>query len=138
MDSAMEWHDSEIISIDAHSGAESAILLDAYVYRRVETAGATQVEGGNQRVRIGILSMLFVEQLPDLPIEIYAGALVLGGIPCNNLVPLPLRFNGEVTLTIDRRDDGQQLLFSGTAMSIETDGEFRFVEVVPFNPFDEA
>jgi hypothetical protein len=34
------------------------------------------------------------------------------------------------------RDDIPALLFSGTGMTIEADGEFRFVEMIPFDPFD--
>ena len=33
-------------------------------------------------------------------------------------------------------DDGRKLLFSGTGITIEADGEFRFVEMAPFDPFD--
>jgi hypothetical protein len=54
MKSAMERHDSELVAIDAASASEGAVLLDAYVHRKVEEAGDTAVDGGNQRVKISV------------------------------------------------------------------------------------
>jgi len=136
MNSSMGWHDSELVAIDAASATEGEILLDAYVHRKVEKAGDTAVEGGNQRVRISVPSMRFEDLVPEMPTDIYGGALVLGGTEHNGLVPLPMRFEGEVRLTLTMRDHGRDLLFSGTGMTIEADGDFRFVEMVPFDPFD--
>lgn len=136
MNSAMEWHDSELIAIHAASATAGEILLDAYVHRKMEEAGDTAVKGGNQRVRISVPSMRFEDLVPEMPTDIYDGVLVLGGAAHNGLVSLPMRFEGEVRLTLRMRDDGRELLFSGAGMAIEADGEFRFVEVVPFDPFD--
>jgi hypothetical protein len=136
MNSLMEWHDSELVAIDAALATEGEILLDAYVYRKVEEAGDTTVEGGNQRVRINVSSLRFEHPVPEMPSLIDDGVLVLGGAEHNGLVPLPMRFEGEVRLTLTMRDDIPELLFSGTGMTIEADGDFRFVEMVPFDPFD--
>ena len=133
MNSLIEWHDSELVAIDVASATEGEILLDAYVHRK---AGATTVEGGNQRVRISVPSMRFEDLVPEMPTDIYGGVLVLGGTERNGLVPLPMSFEGDVRLTLTMRDHGRDLLFSGTGMTIEADGEFRFVEMVPFDPFD--
>ena len=94
------------------------------------------VEGGNQRVRISVPSMRFEGDIPEMPTDIYYGLLVLGGAEHNGLVPLPMHFEGEVRLTLTMRDDGRELLLSGAGMTIEADGEFRFLEMVPFDPFD--
>ncbi len=80
--------------------------------------------------------MLFEDQLPELPMDIYDGELTLGRTKYDGLIPVPLRFEGEVRLTLTMRDDGRQLLFSGAEITIETSGEFRFVETAPFDPFD--
>jgi hypothetical protein len=136
MKSMLEWHDSELVAIDAASGSEGAILLDAYVHRKVEEAGDTAVEGGNQRVKISVPSMRFQDFVPEMPTDIYGGVLVLGGMEHHDLVRLPMRFEGEVRLILTMLDDGRELLFTGTGIAIEADGEFRFVEMVPFDPFD--
>jgi hypothetical protein len=136
MNSLMEWHDSELVAIDAAFATEGEIFLDAYVYRKVEEAGDIAVEGGNQRVRINVPSMRFEFPVPEMPSEIDDGVLVLAGAEHSGLVPLPMRFEGEVRLTLAMRDDIPALLFSGTGMTIEADGEFRFVEMIPFDPFD--
>ena len=78
--------------------------------------------------------MCFEDLVPEMPTDIYGVTLVLGGTEHNGLVPLPMRFEGEVRLTLTMRDHGRDLLFSG--MTIEADGEFRFVEMVPFDPFE--
>lgn len=131
----LEWHDSELVAIDAASVREGAILLDAYVYRKVEKAGDTAVEGGNQRVKISVPSMRFQDLLPEMPTHIYRGVLLLGGVAHNDLVRLPMRFDGEFKLILTVLDEGRELLFSGTGIAIEADGEFQFVETVPFDPF---
>ena len=136
MNSLMEWHDSELVAIDAVSATQGDILLDAYVYRKVEEAGDTAVEGGIQRVRINVASMRFEHPVPEMPSLIDNGILVLGGVEHNDLVPLPMRFEGETKLTLAMRDHIPELLFSGTGMTVKADGEFRFVEMVPFDPFD--
>jgi hypothetical protein len=136
MNSAMEWHDSELVSVNMSSPAESTIWLDGYVHRETKAASAARFEGGNQRVRISFRSMRFEGQIPEMPTDIYDGVLVLGGAEHNGLVPLPMRFEGEVKLTLTMRDDGRELLFSGAGITLEAEGEFRFVEKVPFNPFD--
>jgi hypothetical protein len=128
----MEWHDSELVAIDAALATQSEIFLDAYVYRKVDTA----VEGGNQRVRIEVSSMRFEPPVPEFPSLIDDGVLVFGGVEHNHLVPLPIRFEGEVRLTLKMRDQIPELLFSGSGMTVESDGDFRFVEIVPFDPFN--
>ena len=135
MKAGMEWHDSELVAVSATTAPEGEILLDAYVHRKVE-AGDTAFEGGTQRVRIGLPSMRFEDLAPEMPTLIDHGVLVLGGVEHNGLVPLPMRFEGEVKLTLTMRDVGPELLFSATGMTIEADDEFHFVEMVPFNPFD--
>ena len=132
----MEWHDSELVAIDAALTTEGGILLDAYVYRKAEEAGDTAVEGGIQRVRINVPSMRFEHPVPEMPSLIGDGVLVLGGNEHKGLVPLPMCFEGEIRLTLTMRDHIPELLFSGSGMTIEADGEFRFVEMVPFDPFD--
>lgn len=135
MKSVLEWHDSELLAISTESATETVILLDAYVHRKAKQADAT-VEGGNQRVRINLPNMRCENLVPEMPADIYGGLLVLGGVEHNSgLVPLPMHFEGEVTLSLTMRETGQELLFFGTGMTIEPDGEFRFVEVVPFDPF---
>lgn len=136
MNPLMEWHDSELVAIDAALATGGEILLDAYVYRRGEEDGETAIEGGNQRVRINVPSMRYEHPVPKMPSSIDDAVLVLGGAEHNGLVPLPIRFEGEVRLTLKMRDHIQELLFSGSGMTIEADGEFRFVEMVPFDPFD--
>jgi hypothetical protein len=119
MKSAMEWHDSELFAIDAASASEGAILLDAYVHWKVEEAGDTAVEGGNQRVKISVRSMRFQDFVPEMPTDIYRGVLVLGGMEHNDLVRLPMRFEGEVRLILTMLDDGRELPVSGTGTAIE-------------------
>jgi hypothetical protein len=74
-------------------------------------------------------------QKPEMPADIWDGVLVLGETKHNELVTLPMHFDGEVRLNLTMREDGGELLISGTGMTVEVVGEFRFLERVPFNPF---
>jgi len=92
MNSAIEWHDSELIEINAISAREGEIVLDAYVHRRAEKSSEAAGEGGCQSVKIRLSSMHSAIPHPELPLLINDGVLVLGGGEHHGLVPLPMRF----------------------------------------------
>ncbi len=94
----------------------------------VESTG----EGGYQRVRIKMRGMRFEGHAPEVPEDIYRGALVLEGAEHNGLAPLPMQFEGDVRFALTMRDYARTLLLYGTGITIEADGEFRFVEKVDF------
>ena len=79
MNSAIEWHDSELIAINTVSAHDSVIVVDAYVHRSVETPGVSRGEGGIQRVRINMRSVRIEGDAGELPATIYDGTLGLGG-----------------------------------------------------------
>jgi hypothetical protein len=132
MNSAIEWHDSCLIEVAQIPARDGEIVMDAYVHRSDGKPGETPGEGGYQRIRIALSSMQFEDVVPELPADIYEGVLLLGGAVYNDLVPLPMRFEGDASLALTLRSDAQSLTFSGTGIRIEPVGDFRFVEKVDF------
>lgn len=130
MNSAIEWHDSELIAINTVSAHDSVIVVDAYVHRSVETPGVSRGEGGIQRVRINMRSVRIEGDAGELPATIYDGTLGLGGEEHRNLIAFPLLFTGSASLALTFLD--RVLLVSGEHISIEADGDFRFIEIFDF------
>jgi hypothetical protein len=132
MNSAIEWHDSELLEINVPSTREGELILDAYVHRRAQESSEAAGEGGYQQIKITLSSMQSVHPAPELPLLIQDGVIVLGGEEHRGLLPLPMSFDGTVTLNLLPRDDAAVLLFTGTGIKVEAKGDFRFVERLDF------
>ena len=128
MKSAIELHDSECLEIERDSHGNGALILDAYVHRAVGEPGLTPGQGGEQKVRITIESMVVSGEIGSLPATIYRGSLTSGGFHSNEFLPLPCDFTGDLTMTLVLRDYGRTFAVAGKAISIRSEGEFRFLE----------
>ena len=64
---------------------------------------------------------------------IYDGALVIGTSVQENMVPFPATYAEPVRLSMTLAVDARVIVVSGVGLSIESDGEFRFVESVDFS-----
>jgi hypothetical protein len=133
MKSALELHDSECLAIESDSHGNGTVILDAYVHRTDGEPAVSPGDGGIQRVRF-ILEMMTTEgEIGSLPATIFEGSLVLDNSDHRNIVPLPLRTPGNATLTLMLADDARLIKVSGRSVSVEPEGEFRFVEHVDFS-----
>ena len=67
-----------------------------------------------------------------LPAYVYIGSLTVGNSVQYNMVPFPAAYRETVRLSMTLLDDGRVILVSGKDISIEVEGEFRFIETVDF------
>jgi hypothetical protein len=69
----------------------------------------------------------------DLPAVIYEGSLVIGAETQGNIVPFPVAYKKPIRLSMMLSDDARVVVVSGNGISIEPEGNFRFVETVDFS-----
>jgi len=68
-----------------------------------------------------------------LPASIYEGSLAIGTSVQNNMLLFPAAYSDNVRLRLMLSEDARVIVVSGTGVSIEPEGEFRFVETVDFS-----
>ena len=132
MNTAIELHDSTCLAIEVDNRGRGFVLLDAYVHRTAGEPGVTRGEGGVQRIRIRVDAMSVHGEIGDLPADIYQGTLTVGLSTQANMVPFPVTYTESVLLSLMLSDDAREIAISGISLSIESEGEFRFVEHVDF------
>jgi hypothetical protein len=132
MNQAIELHDSECLAVEVDKEGWGSVLLDAYVHRTSGEPGVSPGEGGVQRIRIKISAMTIQGDVGMLPAYVYEGSLTVGSSVQNNMVPFPASYPGTAVLSMMLSDDARIIVVSGGKVSIEAEGEFRFVETVDF------
>jgi hypothetical protein len=132
MNSAIELHDSECVSIEHDSRGNGAVILKAYVHRHEGEFGDTPHEGGEQLVRITIDSITVTGETGALPSTIWEGSLTVGEAILNNLIPFPAEHKGPITLSLTLFDNARQVEITGRSIAIVPESVFRFIERVDF------
>jgi hypothetical protein len=70
--------------------------------------------------------------LGDLPAEIYEGSLIVGADLQDNSVVFPAVYTDPVRLSMMLSIDARVVVVSGNGLSVQPEGEFRYVEAVDF------
>ncbi|MGA2050187.1 MAG: hypothetical protein ABSG96_21005 [Terracidiphilus sp.] len=128
MNAAIEMHDSVCLAVEVDRSGHGFVLLDAYVHRSGGEPGRDPGEGGVQRIRISFASMTIDGEVGDLPADIFEGSLTVGTSIQDNMVPFPATYAEAVGLSIMLSDEARVVIVSGMRLSIEPEGEFKFVE----------
>jgi len=132
MNEAIEMHDSECLAVAVDEEGRGSVLLDAYVHRTAGEPGVSPGEGGVQRIRMKMDAMTVEGDVGVLPAYVYEGSLTVGNSVQDNMVPFPAAYPETVRLSMMLSDDARVILVSGKEISIEVEGEFRFIETVDF------
>jgi hypothetical protein len=132
MNQAIEMHDSECLAVEVGEEGRGSVLLDAYVHRTAGEPGVSPGEGGVQRIRMKIDAMSVEGDVGTLPSYVYEGSLTVGKSVQSNMVPFPASYPETVRLSMMLSDDARVILVSGKKISIEIEGEFKFIETVDF------
>jgi hypothetical protein len=133
MNVAIEMHDSECLAVETDETGQGFVLLDAYVHRTEGEPGVFSGEGGVQRIRIKVNAMTVDGEIGNLPAYIYEGSLTIGTSIQDNMVPFPASYSEAIRLRLMLSEDARVVIISGTGISIEPEGAFRFVESVDFS-----
>jgi len=133
MNAVIEMHDSECIAVELNGKGDGFVLLDAYVHRGEGDPLTSSHEGGVQRIRINVEGMTMQGALGDLPSYIYEGSLIVGAAMQDNILRFPAVYTEPVRLSMMLSDDARVVVVSGNGLSVEPEGDFRYVETVDFS-----
>ena len=126
MNTALEFHDSNVLTVEADAGSVRVLFSAAYVHRSERTPGIDSGDGYVQEVVLHITNATW-KGLPEECVgKISDGDLLIAGAPLR-LVPLPFEATGEVRLEL-QFTNGATLLASGTSVRLRHLDEPRFVE----------
>ena len=130
MNAAIEMHDSKCLAVEVEATGQGSVVLDAYVHRTDGEPGVAPGEGGVQRIRISVARMVVEGEVGDLPADIFEGSLNLEETIQDNMVPFPATYSEPARLSMMLSPDARVVVVAGSGISIEAEGEFRFVETV--------
>jgi hypothetical protein len=125
---AIEMHDSTCLAVKFDKEGRGSVVLDAYVHRTEGEPGVAPGECGLQQIRFLVDAMIVDGEVEDLPAWSYEGSLTIGRSIQNNMVPFPAKYSYAVQLSLMLGGDARTVVISGTGLSIESEGPFRFVE----------
>lgn len=132
MNAIIEMHDSECIAVEVDENGDGFVLLDAYVHRSEGEPLMSPHEGGVQRIRLKFEGMTTEGEVGKLPADIYDGSLMVGA-DIRDTFRFPAVVTEPVRLSMTFRYDARVIVVFGSGLSIESEGEFRFVETVDFS-----
>jgi hypothetical protein len=132
MNTAIEMHDSECLEVEIDEQGNGFVLLDAYVHRTDGNPGISSGQGGIQRIRIKVAHITIEGNVGALPATVYEGSVALKESVQRNIIPLPASSAEKFELEMMLAEDARIIVVAGTGVSIEAEGDFRFVE--PFDP----
>ncbi len=69
----------------------------------------------------------------NLPAYIYEGSLAVGTSTHDNMIAFPATSSEVVRLSLMLSDDARVIVISGTAVVIQPEGPFQFIESVDFS-----
>jgi hypothetical protein len=96
---AIEIHDSTLQRVDVE-GKRLCAILSAYVHRSAGTPGTSNGAGWSQTAHIHLEGGTASTQV-ESPIWLMGGRIDLGGRIHDNVLPLPLAFDGPVRVELE-------------------------------------
>jgi hypothetical protein len=127
MNSAIEFHDSEVASVRAVSGDLRLQFSAAYVHRSVGRPGIDSGEGFIQPAEVVFSNAVHSEANGPCIGAISDGAVVVNGEEYANHLPVPFAARGKVSGSFTFASGGV-LTVAGAGVSCQVSGEAKFVE----------
>ena len=124
--SAIEIYDS---MLDSLMNEDQRVVLDlepAYIHRSTGTPGVDPSVGWVQDI-ILLVDGTIEGSLTELPCDLWEGSLQVGDQKIENIIPLPVDYRGEVTLTLVTQSLNR-VIVRGSAISANPIGEAKFIE----------
>jgi hypothetical protein len=128
--SAIEIYDSTLASVADNGGRVVIELKPAYIHRSTGTPGVDPGGGWAQDVLLRVENGTIDGSVPQTPCDLWEGSLQVGDQTIENIIPLPLDYQGAVKLTLVAQDESR-VVVRGSAISATPDGEPKFIEEFP-------
>jgi hypothetical protein len=129
MPSWIEFHDSELLDVNAVDGGVE-VLLSAYVHAWDVGADGRRGTGWSQPVRIRLTNAVASAIVGVLPLTIWTGQMTVGATTYDNLVPLPFAAIERTTLRLELTR-GSLFEAVGASVDLEPTGSARYIEPLP-------
>ena len=130
MNSAIEFHDSEVADIVLDGDEVILSFAEAYVHKSEGKPGTDPGTGWTQAAKLFIGGASLEGVFPDFPCWIADGSLRIEGIHLNDLIPIPLDCSGRVRLEVVFHRDSW-ITITGNSAKLVLIGEPTYVEDVP-------
>ena len=127
MNSAIEFHDSEVASVRAASGDVRLEFSAAYVHRSVGRPGIDAGEGFIQPAEVVFSNAVHSESEGPCIGELADGTVLVDGEEYSNHLPVPFAASGKVTGSFIFASGGV-LTVTGGGVSCQVFGHAKFVE----------
>lgn len=128
--SAIEIYDSTLVSVADDGGHVVIDLKPAYIHRSTGTPGVDPGGGWVQDVILRVENGAIEGGVPEMPCDLWEGSLQVGNQKIENVIPLPLYYQGVVTLVLVAQDESR-VVIRGSAISAILIGEPKFIEEFP-------
>jgi hypothetical protein len=127
---AIEIYDSTLGSV-AEDGRHVVIeLKPAYIHRSTGTPGVDPGGGWAQDAILRVENGTIDGSVPEVPCDLWEGSLQVGNQRIENIIPLPLDYQGAVTLLLVAQDESR-VVIRGSAIFATLVGEPKFIEEFP-------
>lgn len=127
---AIEIYDSTLVSVADDGGHVVIDLKPAYIHRSTGTPGVDPGGGWAQDVILRVENGRIDGGVPEMPSDLWEGSLQVGNQKIENVIPLPLDYQGAVTLILVAQDESR-VVIRGSAISAILVGEPKFIEEFP-------
>jgi hypothetical protein len=127
MNSKIELHDSEVSRIHEIGRSVDIEFSPAYVHKSRGKRGIDAGTGWVQNARLRFTGATVSGDRPSLPVTLWDGSLLVGGLEHDNVVPIPLAARGPVELRLVFAS-GQEIVVSAESIELELIGEASYVE----------
>lgn len=126
MNAAMEFHDSEVSSVEVDAGVLCIRFSAAYVHRSTETPGGDSGAGYAQALELRLANPTWAGKLSECVGRLSDGQIHVDG-QLLALVPVPYANKGDVRLVVQFAN-GTELSALAEGVVVQQVGEPRYVE----------
>jgi len=127
MNSAIEIHDSSLISI-AKRGGLLELRFAAYIHTSEGTPGVDAGTGWTQVVLLVFGSGTLEGSITEWPSVLYEGTLEIDGEASENIIPIPLDRKGNIRLTLKPSFVDDAIVVRGNHVRLELLGTPTHIE----------
>jgi hypothetical protein len=128
----IELHDSEIASVEFDAGTAIITFSHAYIHKSDGVPGVDPGTGWSQRAELRIRKASNPDMPKYLPYRIDNGLLRLGDVEHPNEIPIPLSYDGTLTLNLlvaDAEYGYNEISITGSGVELKLIGEAEYIEV---------
>jgi hypothetical protein len=126
---SIEIHDSVLEKLTYSASEVLLHFSSAYIHQSEGVPGRDAGTGWVQQAVLRIGSPVVSGVFSVFPVKLSDGRLIIGELVADNIIPLPLRHEGAIRLTLETfRAVKEIVTFEGRGAEIELRGEPKYVE----------